>query len=133
MPVELGSFSFGFVAGGAVVGVVNHFLAKSRDTELRAAKDFNEAADIMAEMLRKERSCPCTESNIDFFAFRRVLSQKELSRFDRTIEKYEKAKENSAIKYDDENSIYCRSSSRYQDPSSIISAIDELLEFTKRR
>jgi hypothetical protein len=56
-----------------------------------------------------------------------------LSRFDTCIEKYEKAKNDSAIKYDDENSIYGRSSGTYQDPTSIISAIDELLEFTKRK
>lgn len=133
MPVEFGSFSVGFVAGGAVVGVINHFLAKSRDIESRTAKDFNETADIMADVLRNERNCPSTDSNIDFFAFRRVLNQRELSRFDRCVEKYKKAKEDSAIKCDDENSVYARSSGRYQDPTSIISVLDELLEFTKRK
>ena len=69
MPIELGSFSFGFVAGGAVVGVINHFLAKSRDTESRTIKDFNEAADILDAILRKERHGPMPETNIDFSAW----------------------------------------------------------------
>jgi hypothetical protein len=33
MPIELGSFSIGAAAGGFVVGLVNHFLTKSRDME----------------------------------------------------------------------------------------------------
>lgn len=136
MPINIDDvvvFSTGGAVGYLTRTLIDHRLAKSRDKESRNTKDFNEAADIMADVMRKERDFPSTESNIDFFAFRRVLSQNELSRFDRCIEKYKKAKVDSAIKYDDENSVYVRSSGRYQDPTSIISAIDELLEFTKRK
>jgi len=54
MPIEPGSFSFGFVAGGAVVGVINHYLAKSRDTESRSIKEFNEAATKFRDAFKDE-------------------------------------------------------------------------------
>lgn len=133
MPIETGSFSFGFVAGGAVVGVINHFLAKSRDIESRGAKDFNDAADALAEILTNERSDPSTSSNIDFFALRRVLNDNELLRFNKCVTEYESVKENSPIKYDDEGSIYVRSSGRYKDTKEIVAAIEKLLTFTKRK
>lgn len=44
MPIELGSFSLGSVAGGIVGAVVAHYLTKSRDTEDRKIKEFNQAA-----------------------------------------------------------------------------------------
>ena len=44
MPIELGSFSLGSVAGCAVGALVSHFLTKSRNTEGRRIKEFNEAA-----------------------------------------------------------------------------------------
>lgn len=44
MPIELGSFSLGTVAGGVVVGIFNHFMTKSRNAEERKTKEFNCAA-----------------------------------------------------------------------------------------
>jgi hypothetical protein len=133
MPVELGSFSFGFVAGGAVVGIINHLLAGVRDKQARHSKDFNEVAEALADMLRKEREYPSPGSEIDFFAFRRVLSQRELSRFDARVKEYENTKNNCAIALRDENSIYVRISDSYQDATPVIKAIDELMKFTDRK
>lgn len=44
MSIEVGSFSLGLVAGGIVVGIANHYLAKSRTEEDRIIKGFNDAA-----------------------------------------------------------------------------------------
>jgi hypothetical protein len=51
MPVELGSFSFGFLAGGTIVAVVSHLLTKSRDTENRSIQSFNSAAEDFRNIL----------------------------------------------------------------------------------
>jgi len=44
MPIEPGSFSLGVVAGGLIVGVANHYLAKIRAKEDRGISGFNNAA-----------------------------------------------------------------------------------------
>lgn len=44
MPIELGSFSLGTVAGGVMVGFFNHFMTKSRNTEDRKIREYNDAA-----------------------------------------------------------------------------------------
>ena len=134
MPVELGSFSFGFVAGGAVVGVINHFLAKSRDTETRTIKDFNEAADKLDAILRKERQGPMPETNLDFSELRRVIKGRELSRFDECVEKYHQAKRNAEIVFPENNGPLIRiSTGWYHDANPIILVIDELRKFTERK
>ena len=136
MPVELGSFSFGFVAGGAVVGVINHYLAKSRDIESRSVKDFNEAADILDAILHKERHGPMPETNIDFSAFQRVLRQKnELIRFERYVEEYHQARKNAEIVFPENRGDLVRAGSTgwYHDANPIVLAIDKLLECTKRK
>jgi hypothetical protein len=133
MPIEIGSFSLGVVTGGIVVGIINHFLAKSRDMEERAAKDFNAMADVLAEILSRERDSPSPHSNIDFYAFRRVLNKRELSRFNKCVEKYEITKNNAAIDYSKSDGMYCGGSAHYLDPIPIIAAIDKLLKFTKRK
>lgn len=134
MPIEIGSFSLGVVAGGLAVGIINHFLAKSRDIEGRAAKDFNAVADVLAEFLTKERDSLNPNSNkIDFSPFRRVLNKRELSRFDKCVEKYEKAKRDAVIDYSKSDGIYCGGSAFYHDPTPIIAVIDELLKLTKRK
>ena len=132
MPVELGSFSFGFVAGGAVVGVINHFLAKSRDVESRTAKDFNEAADTLAEILKNEKVLPTpTSGNIDFFAFRRVLRQRELARFDKCVEEYENARKSAETRHNQNDGF--GSLLRYHDITPIVAAIEKIEAFTKRK
>lgn len=55
MPIELGSFSLGAVAGSAVGGIIGHLLTGVRDKKSRDARDFNEVAEVMAEILRKEK------------------------------------------------------------------------------
>jgi hypothetical protein len=44
MPIELGSFSIGAVAGGLVVNFANHILAGVRSASDRKTKEFNQAA-----------------------------------------------------------------------------------------
>lgn len=44
MPIELGSFSLGAVAGGAVHAVISHYLSKSRNIEDRKIKEYIEAS-----------------------------------------------------------------------------------------
>jgi len=44
MPIELGSFSIGVIAGGIIIGFANHFLSKSRNREDRTIAEFNKAA-----------------------------------------------------------------------------------------
>jgi len=51
MPIELGSFSFGFVAGGAVVAGISHLLNKSRDTENRSFQLRNTAGEELRNVL----------------------------------------------------------------------------------
>ena len=133
MPIEIGSFSLGVVAGGIAVGIVNHYLAKSRVIEDRAAKDFNAAADILAVTLTKEMESPNPHSNIDFYAFRRVLNKRELCSFDKCVEKYEKTKKDAVIDYTKPDGIFPGGSEFYQDPTPIVSEINKLLKFTKRK
>lgn len=44
MPIEPGSFSFGVLASGLTVGLVSHFLAKSRSAQERKVAEFNKDA-----------------------------------------------------------------------------------------
>jgi hypothetical protein len=48
MPVELGSFSLGAIAGGIVTGIANHYLSKSRNEEER----FKNAAATYSSKIR---------------------------------------------------------------------------------
>ena len=140
MPIELGSFSLGAVAGSAVGGIIGHLLTGVRDKKARDAKDFNEVAGPIAEILRKERRFPTPGSKIDFANFRRVLSNGELRRFDKTVEEYEKAKEeekdNVYAPVDftiGEEGRFMNTDRYYHDSSSIKAAIDRLLKFTERK
>jgi hypothetical protein len=100
---------------------------------LNRRKDRNKAAAIIAAILRKERSGATPESRIDFSDFRRVLSGKELIRFDKHIEEYERAKKNSAVKFRETSDLFVAGSGSYQDTTSIVEAIDKLLKFTDRK
>lgn len=54
MPIELGSFSLGSVAGGIVGTIATHYLTKSRNTEERKIKEFNQAADTFRSTILAE-------------------------------------------------------------------------------
>jgi len=54
MPIELGSFSLGTVVGGVVVGFFNHFLTKSRNTEDRKIKEFNDMSAKFRDAFKSE-------------------------------------------------------------------------------
>ena len=45
MPIELGSFSFGALVGGLIVGGVQHMLSKVRNTENRISSATNSTAE----------------------------------------------------------------------------------------
>lgn len=54
MPIELGSLSVGFVAGGIIVGIANHFLSKSRSKEAARISEFNKAAFLFRDAFLPE-------------------------------------------------------------------------------
>lgn len=113
--------------------IFNHFLAKSRDIEDRVGKDFNAVADVLAEILTKERDSPNQNSNIDFLDFRCVLNKRGLSSFDKCIKEYEKAKNDAPLFYSKDCGELVVVGCFYQDNTPIIAVIDKLLKFTKRK
>ena len=133
MKITGGDISIGVITCGMIVGVVAHLLAGVRDKRVRNIKDRNEAADIMAAILRKERSNPTPESRIDFSDFRRVLKGRELTSFDSCVEEYERAKKNTAVKFREEPDYIIAGSGSYQNITSVVEAIDRLLKFTDRK
>lgn len=140
MPIEVGSFSLGAVAG-AVVGslvtaVAAHFLAKDRDAQNRHIEVFNREADALAKVLREERESPHSSCKPDFSAFRRVLKDRELAKFDKAVEAYSSAKANARLTIDQVlqgDVVRVSGHSSYVDPAPIVTAVDKLLEFTKRK
>jgi hypothetical protein len=54
MPIELGSFSLGSVAGGIVGAIAGHYLTKSRNTEDRKIKEFNDASANFRDAFKSE-------------------------------------------------------------------------------
>jgi len=106
MPIEFGSFSLGTVVGGVVVGVFNHFLTKSRNTEDREIKEFNEASAKFREAFKSELlslNTALTENYIDacdllksafekhrlaVFDFRLFLKGKRQEEFDQAWRNY---------------------------------------------
>lgn len=133
MKITGGDISIAVIVCGVIVGLVNHLLAGVRDKRAAYSKDFNEAAAIMEAILRKERGNPTPENRIDFSDFRRVLTKSELICFDRCVEKYERAKQNTAIKFKETSDLFVAGSGSYHDTTSIVEAIDELLKFTDRK
>lgn len=134
MPIELESFSLGAIAGSALTIFTSHLLAKIRDIESRGAKDFNEKAIALAEILTRERIEPSPGSNIDFVPFRLVLGNRELKRFDKCVAKYKSEKESAKIDgHGDNGELVRMGSGSFQDSTSIKEAIDNLLKFTKRK
>jgi hypothetical protein len=127
MPIELGSFSIGSVAGTIVGGIAGHYLTKVRDKEARDIRDFNVAAEGLAKILEIEKVLPTPASgNIDFFAFRRVLGPRDLTRFDICVEEYETARKNA-------KTISKETLIRYHDITPIVAAIEKMETFTKRK
>lgn len=134
MAIELGSFSLGGLVGIFVGSLTTHFLSRSRDKENRDIKDFNEAAAPLAAILEKERNGPMPGTNIDFSVFRRVLKGKELEHFDSCVAEYHQVCRNTKIvNYENMGDVVVVSSGWYRDVNAIVSAIDNLLECTKRK
>lgn len=64
MPIELGSFSLGAIAGGIVIGIANHFLSKSRNREDRTIAEFNKAATTFRDAFLPETTFLRYNANI---------------------------------------------------------------------
>lgn len=77
MPIELGSFSLGTVVGGVVVGIFNHYLTKSRNTEERKTTNFNQAATTFRSKVLAELE--------GLYPSRQGWSRDDYSRFKQTI------------------------------------------------
>lgn len=136
MPIEVGSFSLGAVVGTLIGAIASHFLTKSREAQNRHIDVFNREADALAKVLREERESPHSSCMPDFSAFRRVLKNRELTKFDKGIEAYSSAKANAQLTIDQilqGDAIRISGYSSYIDPAPIIVAVDQLLEFTKRK
>ena len=104
MPIELGSFSLGALAGGMIVSLANHFLSKSRERESRKITDFNKAAtDFQCAFIdakQKLRDDPLADWNGVLnpdvlleheraaLEFRQYLSANERTRFDKDWNAY---------------------------------------------
>ena len=148
MPIELGSFSLGAIVGGIVVGVCNHFLAKSRIEEDRSIKEFNEAARKYREVFsvlitQLNTRSPGTSPNASKIIgqaypehlaatdeFRNHLSAKDIPTFSKAWEEYDAGRKNGEY------------SDRYKDSKSTnpvlphmvaLQRIEKLIEFAKPR
>ena len=128
---ELALIAGGFTVIGAMLGNwVSHRFSDYRDRR----KERNEAADRLDSVLRKEREGPMPDTSIDFSEFIRVINGRELTRFDKCIEKYHQAKRNAEIVIPENNGPLIRiSTGWYHDTNPIVSAIDNLREYTKRK
>ncbi len=109
--------------------LIGNRLAIGRDRR----KEFNTAADVLDEILTKERDSPRPYSNIDFYPFRRVLSKWDLRSLNKCVEKYEKTKNDAPRFYSQDCGGLVIVGCFYQDSTPIIVEIDKLLKFTKRK
>jgi len=130
-PYQLALIAGGFTIIGALLGNwISHRFSDYRDRR----KERNEAADRLDSVLRKEREGPMPKTSIDFSEFKRVLNGKELTRFNGCIEEYHQAKRNAEIVFPENNGPLIRiSTGWYYDANPIVSAIDKLREFTKKK
>ncbi len=126
MPIEPGSFSFGVVAGGSVVALINHFLAKSRDVESRQIEYFNYVAGALNSDLVKERGEPSPLTKIDFNPIKSAFDKRTLNSFDSCVAVYHRTRKEN-LKRDEYGGCY------FHDTAPIVAAIDELLKFTVRK
>lgn len=106
MPIELGSFSFGAVSGGAVGALISHYLTKSRNIEDRKIKTFNDASAKFRDAFKSELLALNTSLTINYidahdllqsafekhrlavFDFRPFLHGKRLAGFDQAWRNY---------------------------------------------
>lgn len=124
MPIELGSFSLGSVAGTIVGAIVGNFFAIGRDWR----KEFNESADEIFIKLSDERRYIGRwkgVSKIEFAVFRRKILPWKRKSFDKCEDTYHKARREKNRQ--DSNGI------PHQCTPEIREAIDNLQKFTNRR
>jgi hypothetical protein len=120
------------ISGG--IGLIGVYIGYRLSLTNIKRQDSNKAADILAEELIKERRGPHPFTNIDFSLFKRVLTKREETRFDRCVEEYQQTKRKAEIKYDPNNTDLTHPSCCwYHDANPVVLAIDKLLKFTKRK
>ena len=56
MPIEIGSFSIGAVAGGITIKLIDHFLVKSRDREKRKMQAKQQFRSVIAQEIADIRN-----------------------------------------------------------------------------
>ena len=123
MPIELGSFSIGAVAGSLVTALANHFLAQSRNRKERELQQFNTCADEFTKFFdglldkisnpiagtsfddpNEENNCVYSilKSSFDdqgkaIEKFKRILSDKERDQFKQAWEAFYKPLDTSNL------------------------------------
>lgn len=125
---ELALIAGGFTIIGALLGNwISHYFSGNRDKR----KEFNEAAGIINTKLIAERNnaSPFAHgpTDIEFELFSHHLSFWKRGSFDSCVEKYKKTKIDNQRQNSETGEI------SYHDKDLIVSAVTELLEFTKRK
>lgn len=134
MPIDLGSFSLGTLAGSLIGVWAGHHLANVRDKNKRDAEDFNQAAELLAQTLKAERTGPKPTTNIDFNPFQRVLDKKELVNFNRCVDGYNQARSKpDNICTDESGNPMSVGRWYYKNPNPIVEEIDKLIKFTEKK
>lgn len=106
MPIEPGTLSLGVLAGGSIVAVWTHFLTKSRSSEERRIREFNEASAKLRAAFRDEflalnpahnkevvdacdlLSAAFNKHRSAVFDFKPFLSKTEVEGFEKAWKKY---------------------------------------------
>ena len=127
-PYKLALIAGGFTILGALLGNwLSHYFSGNRDRR----KEFNEAAEVLNIKLIAERNnaSPFAHSptDIEFELFSQRLPFWKKEGFDRYVNKYTKTKTDNERQNSETGEI------SYHDKAPIVSAVTELLKFTKRK
>lgn len=158
MPIELGSFSFGAIAGGIVIGIANHYLSKSRNKEEREITEFNKAAFAFRDAFLQETTFLKNNTFIpggertyttlneylfagyvhrhlkSFEVFRKYLSSIEMAGIDKAWQKYCKHPDDPKVLYFEQYSTKNVSKEREKELKDLaLQRIEEILKFAKHK
>ena len=156
MPIELGSFSLGVIAGGIVIGITNHYLSKSRTKEERKVTEFNNAAAIFRDVFLPETTYLKHHANIGGLGsshnlhetlsvgylrqlkaleiFKIYLSSKDKKGIDKTWQKYCKHPDDPNVLYFEQYSTKNVSKEREEELKALaLERIEKILKFAKHK
>jgi hypothetical protein len=127
-PYQLALIAGGFTLLGALLGNwLSHYFSGNRDRR----KEFNEAAEVLNIKLIAERNnaSPFAHSptDIEFELFSQHLPFWKRVSFDGCVKQYRKTKTDNQYTSSEYGDI------SYHDKDLIVSAVTELLKFTKRK